>query len=191
MTTLETTARPLTTPKPVTAGRWLAASALGALCIVEALASPLVDAHVGYHLPNALLNLALVVVVLTLLRTGRAGIGKTGIVGGVLCLLGAVPALVGGAMVVAIEGIGSGTVGDLAEGLAHTGVLLSILAMVPLAVGMRRSFGRAAMLVAIAAAALVAMVLAGLDDPIMFLVPEALLGLGWLLVARPSHDDRS
>lgn len=162
----------------------VAASATGAALLAEAVVSLPVDSHVGYHALNAVLNAALLVSCVVLAVSGRRAVGLAGVLGGWSTALTALLASAGGAVVLLVEGLGSGETSDVVEGIAHTAVLASFLFMVALGVGARRVSRRAGYTIALSSASLVAMVLAGLDQPEVFLVPEAALGLGWLALAR-------
>lgn len=165
------------------------AALTGACFVAESVASVVVDAHVGYHSLNALLNVALLITVVLIARSGRAVVGRTGIVAGWATAFMAALAGVGGVWAVAVEGFSSAETPGLVEGITHTAVLASVLLMVPLGIAARHLDRVSGLVIAVSSACLVAMVLAGLDQPEMFLVPEAALGIGWLLLSRTSPVD--
>lgn len=147
---------------------WAAALA-GGLFGVEGLASPFVEGEVAYHGINAPLSLALALACAGIWVLLHGAIGRTGRAGVYVTGLGAALAAGGGAVAM-VQQV------DAVEGLAHTAVLLSILGLVPLGIGLRRVAGVAGALVAASAGILVALVLAGADQPEVFLVPEVALG---------------
>jgi hypothetical protein len=170
----------------VRGGRLLygAAVVTGVAFAAEAVASVVLDSHVGYHSLNAVLDAALLVGSVALARSGSASVGRTGVVGGWATALMALLAGVGGIWAVLVEGLTGADTPAAVEGIAHTAVLASLLFMVPLGVGLRRLDRRSGLVIASSAACLVIMVLAGLDRPEVFLVPEMVLGAGWFLLSR-------
>lgn len=161
-----------------------AALATGVAFAAEALVSVVIDAHVGYHSLNAVLNLALLVACADLARRGRPVVGRAGVVGGWATAVMALLAAVGGLYVVLVETLSSSESSGAVDGVSHTAVLASILFMIPLGIGLRRLDGVSGLLVAASSASMVVMVLAGLDQPELFLVPEVALGVGWILLSR-------
>jgi len=160
-----------------------AAALTGALFIIEAVASLVIDSHVGYHAINVPLNMALVVAAVAMrVRTG----GRAITAGVIVTVLGAALAAAGGAVALVTEGLSGATAPEATEGIAHTAVPLSLLGLISFGIGLGRRF-RAGYLVAAAAAVSIALVLGGLDPPEAFLVPEAALGAGWLLLAARAH----
>lgn len=157
-----------------------AARIAGALFVVEALASPfeIVRAEIQYHGPNSLLNLAVAIAALGIYRSAKERIGRSGRVGARVLVFAATIAGVGGLVSLSFA-LSEGKSPGLVEGVVHTAVLLAILAMVPFAVGLRRSVNRPGLLMLVASAMIVALVLIGLDSPWIFFVPEALLGAAW------------
>lgn len=177
---------PVRHDQPVVMGRLLPSAALvtGAAFALEAVVSVLVDAHVGYHALNTVLNAALVVCCVVIARSGRATVGRIGVIGARATALMALLAAGGGVWTVAVEGLTSTDTPGAVDGIAHTAVLASILFLVPLGLGVRRVDRVAGLILASSSACLVVMVLVGLDQPEAFLAPEALLGVGWLLLGR-------
>jgi hypothetical protein len=100
-----------------------AALVAGVMFAAEAVASPFVHSHVGYHVPNAVLNTGLFVVCVALVRLGRRVVGWAGVVGGSITAFAGLLAALGGIDVAVVEGLGSGKAGDVVEGIAHTAVL--------------------------------------------------------------------
>lgn len=156
----------------------------GVAFAAEAVASVFVDTHLGYHSLNAVLNLALFAASAWLASSGRAVVGRAGVIGGWATAVMALLAGGGGAWAVAVEALTGSESPGFVEGIAHTAVLASILFMVPLGIGLLRLDRVSGLVIAASSACLVAMVLAGFDQPEMFLVPEAALGTGWLLLSR-------
>lgn len=167
-------------------GRVLLAAAFvtGAAFAAEAVASVLTDAHVGYHLLNAVLNVALLVASALFALAGKAAVGRLGAIGGWATALMALLAGGGGIWAVLVEGLTSSQSPGIVEGISHTAVLASMLFMIPLGIGLRGVDRVSGLVIAASSACLVTMVLAGLDQPEVFLVPEAALGVGWLLLSR-------
>lgn len=161
-----------------------AATIAGSFYILEAVLSVYVDSHVGYHAPNLLLNAGLLVAAVCLGR--RPMPTRTGRVGAVLTSIGAGLAAAGGLVAVVLEGTGLGQSPGSVEGIAHTAILLALLGSVVLGAGLRGSLRVSGAAIAVTAAVLLGMVLAGLDDPGLFLAPEALHGIVWLWLARRS-----
>ncbi len=154
----------------------------GALFVVEALWSPFAESHVGYHLPNFLLNAFLAVGVVGLYLYQKGHLGWLGRVGFYLTVAGAIVAALGGLLVVLVEGVFGGTVSGVLDGITHTLVLLVILGSLLFGIATFRANVLArggALLVGLFSLVIVAVVLIGLDSPWLFLVPEALLGVGW------------
>jgi hypothetical protein len=178
----------------VRGGRLLlqAAVVTGTAFAAEAVASVFVDAHVGYHSLNSVLNLALLISSVGFALSGKAVVGRAGVIGGWATALMAVLAGGGGIWAVMVEGFTSSESPGVVEGIAHTAVLASMLFMIPLGIGLRGVNRVSGLVIAASSACLVAMVLAGLDQPEMFLAPEAALGIGWLLLSRalPAGDPR-
>ena len=162
-----------------------AAVVTGVAFVAEAVASVYVDTHIGYHSLNAVLNIALLVAGVGLAGLGQAVVGRSGVIGGWGTALMAVLAGGGGIWAVLVETYTDSESPGVVEGISHTAVLASILFMVPLGLGLRRLDRLSGLVIAASSACLVAMALAGLDQPEAFLVPEAALGLGWLLLSRP------
>lgn len=156
----------------------------GVAFAAEAVASVFVESHVGYHAPNSVLNVALFVASAGFARSGRAAVGRVGVIGGWGTAVMAALAAGGGIWAVLVEGLTASESPGVVEGIAHTAVLASILLMVPLGIGLRRVDRVSGLVIAASSACLVVMVLAGLDQPEMFLVPEAAMGLGWLMLSR-------
>ena len=90
----------------------------------------------------------------------------------------------GGAWAVLVETFTSTESHGIVEGISHTAILASLLFMIPLGLGLRRVDLPSGLVIAASSACLVTMVLAGLDQPEQFLVPEATLGLGWMMLGR-------
>jgi hypothetical protein len=169
---------------PSSLNRWggLAAMLAGALFVVEALWSPFTESHVGYHLPNFLLNAFLAMGVVGLYLYQSAHLGWLGRVGFYLTVTGATVAALGGLSVVLVEGVFGGTIPEALDGITHTLVLLVILGSLLFGIAIFRANvlpQGAALLVGLASLVTVALVLIGFDSPWLFLVPEALLGVGW------------
>ena len=156
----------------------------GVAFAAEAVMSVFVDAHVGYHSLNVVLNVALLVASAGLALVSKTSVGRMGVVGGWATALMALLAAAGGVWAVLVEGFTAAESPGVVEGISHTAVLASILFLVPLGIGLRRVDAVSGLVIAASSACLVAMVLAGLDQPAMFLAPEAALGLGWLLLSR-------
>ncbi len=181
---MTTTAPPTTsaTSARLPRGLAVAAATAGALLVVEALDSPFVDSHLGYHGPNLVQNAAVAVACWLLARGGPEVRSRAGAVGAWLGVVGGGLACVGGVLAVLVEGLTSKQTPGVAEGVTHTAVLLAFLAVVPLGLGLRgvlRGPGRA-----LAAAGLVVMALAFVvDDPWWYVGPEAALGVAWLWLA--------
>lgn len=161
-----------------------AAAVAGIAFAAEAVASVYVDAHVGYHSLNAVLNAALLVAGVGIALSGRAVVGRAGVIGGWATALMSLLAVGGGAWAVLVETFTRSESPGIVEGISHTAILASMLCMVPLGIGLRRLDRVSGPLIAASSACLVVMVLAGLDQPEVFLVPEVALGLGWLLMSR-------
>lgn len=166
-----------------------AAAVTGVALVVEAGVSIVVDSHVEYHALNAVLNVALAVAALLLAMSGRGAVGTTGVVGGWATCVLALLAGLGGAWVVAVEGFGGAEAPGAAEGVTHTAVLASILFLVLLGLGVRKLDRPSGLLIAASSACLVAMVLVGLDQPEVFAVPEAVLGIGWVRLSAALQDE--
>lgn len=175
-----------TTGPDVRGGRLLLAAVVvtGVAFAAEALASVFVDAHIEYHSLNSVLNVALLVASAGLALARKAAVGRPGVVGGWATALMALLAAAGGVWAVLVEGFTAGESPGVVEGISHTAVLASILFLVPLGIGLRRVDRVSGLVIAASSACLVVMVFAGLDQPAMFLAPEAALGLGWLLLSR-------
>jgi hypothetical protein len=152
------------------------------------VASVFLDSHIGYHALNAVLDGALLLTCVMVALAGRRTVGRAGVVGGWATALMALLALAGGVWAVLVEGLGGGESPGVVEGIAHTAVLASLLFVVPLGIGLRRVAGVPGVVIAGSSACLVIMVLAGLDQPEAFLVPEAVLGGGFLLLSRSLPD---
>jgi hypothetical protein len=163
----------------------------GVAFVAEAVVSVFVSSHVSYHALNAVLNAALLVVGGSFAVAGPRVVGRAGVGGGWATAFMALLAFAGGVWAVLVEGLGSAESPGVVEGIAHTAVLASLLFLVPLGLGLRRLGLVPGYVIAGSSACLVTMVLAGLDQPEAFLVPEAVLGLGWLLLSRslPTSDD--
>lgn len=175
-----------TTGSDLRGGRLLLAAVVvtGLAFAAEAVASVFVDAHIEYHSLNSVLNVALLVASAGLALARKAAVGRAGVVGGWATALMALLAAAGGVWAVLVEGFTAGESPGVVEGIAHTAVLASILFLVPLGIGLRRVDGVSGLVIAASSACLVVMVIAGFDQPAMFLAPEAALGLGWLLLSR-------
>lgn len=171
-------------------GRLLLAAVVvtGVAFAAEAVLSVLVDTHSGYHSLNSVLNGGLLVASAGFALSGRAAVGRVGVIGGWATALMALLAGGGGAWALLVEAFTTSDSPGLVEGISHTAVLASILFMVPLGIGLRRVDRASGLVIAASSACLVGMVLAGFDQPEVFLVPEALLGLGWLLLSRALPD---
>lgn len=163
----------------------------GVAFAAEAVLSVLVDTHIGYHSLNSVLNVALLVACAGFALSGRAALGRLGVVGGWATALMALLAGGGGIVAMLVEGFTASDSPGLVEGISHTAVLASILFMIPLGIGLRRVDRASGLAIAASSACLVGMVLIGVDQPEMFLAPEAVLGLGWLLLSRalPAGSD--
>lgn len=166
--------------------------AAGVAFVAEALVSVFVDSHVTYHALSAALNAAVLIAGTSFALAGRGVVGRTGVGGGWATAITALLAFAGGVWAVLVEGLGSVESPAVVEGITHTAVLASLLFLVPLGLGLRRLALVPGYVIAGSSACLVTMVLAGLDQPETFLVPEAVLGLGWLLLSRSlptAHND--
>lgn len=161
-----------------------AAGVAGAAFVAEACVSVVVTSHLGYHGLNVVLNVALMLASAAVALVGRAGVGTVGVVGGWATATMALLASAGGVCAVLVEGLSPAKSPGVVEGVAHTAVLASLLFLVPLGLGLRRVARVAGYTIAGGAACSVVMVLAGLDQPEMFLLPEAALGVGWILLSR-------
>jgi hypothetical protein len=163
----------------------------GAAFVAEAVVSVFVDSHISYHALNAVLNAALLVAGSNFALAGLRAVGRAGVVGGWATAFMALLAFAGGIWAVLVEGLSSAESPGVVAGIAHSAVLASLLFLVPLGLGLRRLALVPGYVIAGSSACLVTMVLAGLDQPEAFLVPEAVLGLGWLLLSRslPTSDD--
>lgn len=170
----------------VARGRWTPTAVLvtGLAIVTEAILSGFTDSHVAYHALSAVLHAALMVSALSFARAGRGTVGRAGVVGGWAVAGTAALALGGGVWAVLTEGLAAREVPGVVEGITHTAVLVALLFLVPLGLGLRGVSRVAGSVIAGSSASLVGMVLAGLDQPEVFLVPEAILGLGWLLLRR-------
>lgn len=162
----------------------IAAITAGCAFMAESVVSLVIDSHVGYHALNVVLNAALLVVAVSVARAGRARVGAAGVVGGWGTAVMALLAGAGGLWTLLAEGLASSGTPGVVDGIAHTAVMASILFMVPVGIGLRRSSSIAGTVIAVAAACIVAMILGDLDAPEVFLVPEAALGAGWFLYGR-------
>lgn len=162
----------------------------GVAFVVEAVVSVFVDSHVSYHALNVVLNGALVIAGTNFALAGSSAVGRAGVGGGWATAFMALLVFAGGIWTVLVEGLSSAESPGVVEGIAHTAVLASLLFLVPLGLGLRRLALVPGYVIAGSAACLVTMVLAGLDQPEAFLVPEAVLGFGWLLLSRslPTSD---
>lgn len=178
--------RPSRPHRPHRRGRLVLAAVVvvGVAFVAEAMVSPFVDSHVAYHALNALLNAALVIASSSLALAGLRAVGRAGVGGGWAAASMALLALAGGIWAVLVEGLSSADPPGVVEGIAHTAVLASLLFLVPLGLGLRRLALVPGYVIAGSSACLVTMVLAGLDQPEAFLLPEAALGVGWLLLSR-------
>lgn len=170
-----------------------AVAVTGVAFVVEAMAGVVVHTHIGYHALNTILNAALLVASAGLALTGRRAVGRSGVWGGWATAIMALLASAGGVCAVLVEGLSSGDSPGLVEGISHTAVLASLLFLVPLGLGLRAVARVPGYVIAGGAACCVVMVLVGLDQPEAFLLPEATLGLGWLLLTRswPAVPGRS
>lgn len=157
---------------------------VGVSFVAESVASVFVDSHIGYHAPNAVLNVALLVASTQAALAGRAAVGRAGVIGGWATALMALLAAAGGIWAVAVEGFSSAESPGAVEGIAHTAVLGSVLFLLPLGLGLRHVAKLPGSVIAGSSACLVVMVLVGLDQPEAYLLPEAALGVGWLLLGR-------
>ena len=54
----------------------------GVAFVAEAVASVFVDAHIGYHSLNTVLNIALLIASVGFARSGKAVVGRAGVIGG-------------------------------------------------------------------------------------------------------------
>ena len=175
-------------------GRLLVAAVAvtGIAFAAEAVVSVIINAHVGYHSLNSVLNVALLVAGAGFALSGKAVVGRSGVIGGWATALMALLAGAGGVWAVLVEGFTASEAPGVVEGISHTAVLASMLFMIPLGIGLRRVDRVSGSVIAASSACLVVMVLVGLDQPAMFLGPEAALGLGWLLLTRalPAASDR-
>lgn len=167
----------------------VAVGVAGITFAAEAVASVVVDAHIGYHSLNVVLNIALVVACANLALSGKDVVCRAGVIGGWATALMALLAGGGGIWAVLVEGLTSSESPGVVEGISHTAVLASMLFMIPLGLGLRRIDGVSGLVIAASSASLVTMVLTGLDQPEVFLVPEAVLGLGWILLSRALPAD--
>lgn len=154
--------------------------AVGSLFVVEALMSPVVEAHAAYHAVNSPLNAALALACLALWsplrRGGRIAAGFT--------VAFAALALIGGTWALAALLAGN-SAPDAADGIAHTAVLASFLSMAFLGLAIRRFARMPGVLLAVASFVPVVLVLGlDLDSPWLFLVPELAVGCAWLALAR-------
>lgn len=156
----------------------------GVAFVAEALVSVFVDSHVAYHALNAVLNAALLIASASFALAGMRTVGRAGVGGGWATAFMAGLAFIGGIWAVLVEGLSSAESPGVVEGIAHTAVLASLLFLVPLGLGLRRLALVSGYVIAGSSACLVTMVLVGLDQPEAFLVPEAVLGLGWLMLSR-------
>lgn len=161
-----------------------AAVVAGVAFAAEALASVFVDAHIGYHSLNTVLNFALLVASVGFALSGKAVVGRAGVLGGWATAIMALLAGGGGIWAVIVETFTNSESPGIVEGISHTAILASILFMIPLGIGLGRVDRLSGLVIAASSACLVVMVLAGLDQPEVFLAPEAVLGLGWLLLSR-------
>ena len=170
----------------VLGGRTLlgAAAVAGIAFAAEAVASVYVDAHVGYHSLNVVLNAALLVASVALGRFGTAVVGRAGVIGSWATAFMAALAVGGGVWAVLVETFTNSESPGVVEGISHTAILASMLFMVPLGVGIRRVDRVSGLVIAASSACLVIMVLAGLDQPEIFVMPEVALGMGWLMLSR-------
>lgn len=187
-TTLLARSGPATSAGPILSAALLLT---GTTFVAEALASLAVDSHVGYHSLNVLVNAGLLAASLRLALAGRGAMGIAGLVGGWATATMALLAAGGGIWAVLVEGFTSAEAPGGVEGVSHTAVLASFLFLVPLGLGLRRLDRVSGLVIAASSACLVAMVLAGLDQPEWFLAPEVALGLGFLLLYRAlaqEHD---
>lgn len=146
----------------------------GLLLVVEAVASPFLSGERAYHGLNVPLNLALAAAVFLLARAIPGG--RLARVGAWIAGVAAALAAAGGVVPLAL-----GEAPGWLEGVTHGAVLLSFLGLALFAGGLlfppRAS--RAPLWTLLVASALpVVLVLAGLDDPRIFLAPEALVGVG-------------
>lgn len=156
----------------------------GVAFAAEAVVSVFVDAHIGYHSLNSVLNGALLVASAGFALSGGAVVGRVGVIGGWATAVMALLAGGGGIWAVLVEGLTASEAPGVVEGISHTAVLASILFMIPLGMGLSRVDRVSGLLIAASSACLVVMVLAGFDQAGMFLLPEAATGLGWLLLSR-------
>lgn len=161
-----------------------AAVVAGVAFAAEALASVFVDAHIGYHSLNTVLNIAMLVASVGFALSGKAVVGRAGVLGGWATAIMALLAGGGGIWAVLVETFTNSESPGIVEGISHTAILASILFMIPLGIGLGRVDRLSGLVIAASSACLVVMVLAGLDQPEVFLAPEAVLGLGWLLLSR-------
>lgn len=167
----------------------VAVGVAGIAFAAEAVASVVVDAHIGYHSLNVVLNIALLVACANLALSGKDVVCRAGVIGGWATALMALLAGGGGSWAVLVEGLTSSESPGVVEGISHTAVLASMLFMIPLGLGLRRIDGISGLVIAASSASLVTMVLTGFDQPEVFLVPEAVLGLGWTLLSRALPAD--
>lgn len=165
----------------------------GVAFVVEAVVSIFVDSHVTYHALNGVLSAALLIAGTNVALAGPGAVGRAGVVGGWATAFTALLAFAGALWAVVVEGLSTAESPAAVEGIAHTAVLASLLFLVPLGFGLRRLALVSGYVIAGSSACLVTMVLVGLDQPEAFLVPEAVLGLGWLLLGRslPTSSDHA
>ncbi len=164
--------------------RWggIAAMLGGALVAVEALVSPFMESHVGYHLLNFPLNALLAVGAVGLYLYQLERLGRLGKVSFYLTAGAAALTALGGLGVVLLEAVFGGTMPEALDGIVHTLVLLVILGSLLFGMATFRANvlpRGGALLVALFSLVPLAMNFGGLDNPWVFLLPYALFGVGW------------
>lgn len=154
----------------------------GGAFIAQGIISPFTASHAAYHVVNSVLALATATALLAVARTqpawssmpARAAAWGGAFIGLVMGVGDVIAAL---AEIVADSEIG------IVEGIVHSFVLLLLLALAVFGAALRGVAKLPGLLLGGASLLLLVMVLAGLDQPEHFLIPELLLGCGWLWVA--------
>lgn len=157
----------------------LPALAGGSLLVAEAVVSPWMEPHWGYHALNVPLSAFVLLAALGFLR--RRVLGRASRVGAWIALVAAGVAVGGGLVPLAIEPTGLGASPGVVEGITHTFALALFLGLALLGLGAIRQPGRARVPLAVmglGALASIVLVLVGYDNPWFFLVPEGLAGAG-------------
>lgn len=160
----------------------ISALVAGGAFLAQAIISPLTASHAAYHAVDAVLALATAVALFAVARhqpVWSSGPARAAAWGG--ALIGLVLGV--GDMIAALAEIAAASEIGIVEGIVHSFVLLLLLALAFFGAALRGAAKLPGLLLGGASLLLLVMVLGGLDQPEQFLIPELLLGCGWLWLA--------